>query len=212
MAWVLLADDHLVELPNTGPVVAIRVGDEVPAHLAHGAGGGGQPGIVVGRGAGPGATPAQDEAAFPPTQPELAEIIRFARDLGSRLTRGVNFAAHFRDHKHLLERATGRTYPANPIGEADFLRELGHLLAAGTLRPVGIATINRGAPMAYVYQGQPGPVALTALVRPSGEWITLLASGTGRDLALQYQMRFDGAFPFPFLQLRPHGGFGREWL
>ena len=170
------------------------------------------PGILVGRGAGPGATPAQDEAAFPPTRPELDEIIRFARDLGNRLARASTSPATFAITSTCWSGRQAGRIRLNPIGEADFLRELGELLVAARCGPWALRRSTAALPMAYVYQGQPGPVALTALVRPSGEWITLLASGIGRDLALQYQMRFDAAFPFPFLQARPTGGFGRGWL
>lgn len=213
MAWVLAADDQLIELPDSPAVSGLGIGQEIPVHVlyppAHVAGR--HPGILVGRGPGPNPTPQQDQAAFPPTAQELAQIIAYARGLGGQLMRGPHFASHFRNHRNLLERTTGRTYQVGMPDEADFLRDLGRLITTGALAPIGIATLNLGSPMTYIFQGQPGPVLLTCVVRPSGEWVTLLGGTGSMVAALQFQMRFDRAFPFPFLQLRQHGGMGRVW-
>lgn len=212
MAWVLTADDRLVDLPDSATLQALNIGQEVPANIVHGAANtaGGLPGILVGRGPGPNATPERDQAAFPPTRPELDEIVDYARELGNRLSAGPHFARHFRAHRNLMERTTGGTYHVG-MGEATFLRDLGRLITTGALAPIGIATLNLGAPMTYIFQGQPGKVFLTCVVRPSGEWVTLLGGTGSLAGALQFQMRFDRAFPFPFLQLQSHGGMGRAW-
>lgn len=213
MAWVLLADDRLMEVADSPIVRTLRLGDEVPFTelQASQTKRDMRPGILIGRGPGPGATPAQDQAAYPPNRQELDELVRNVVGLGPRLNRGRHFVGHFQSHRHLLERATGHSYPQTPAGEVLFLRELGQLITAGTLKPVGIATIKKGEPMVYVFQGQGAAAGLTALVTPTGEWVTLLSSGIGMDLGLQFQMRFDHAFPFPFLKQRPKGGFDRTW-
>ena len=212
MAWVLTANDRLIELPDAAPLLALAIGQEVPVHIVFGPAiaAGQLPGILVGRGPGPKPTPERDQAAYPPTLPELSEIVTYARGLGGHLAPGPHFGDHFRAHRNLMERTTGQTYPVGP-GEAAFLHDLGRLITTGALAPLGIATINRGAPMTYIFQGQPGPVMLTCVVRPNGEWVTLLGGAGSMASALQFQMRFDRVFPFPFLQLRPHGGMGRVW-
>ena len=158
-----------------------------------------------------GAAPAKDIESHVPNHAELAELVRNVKLLGTRLSRGRSFDSHFRDHRNLLEGALGKSYRQDPAGGAEFLRDLGQLISSGRLKPLGIATIRKNEPMVYVFQGRVGFVDLTAMVRPGGEWVTLLATGIGMTLGLQYQMQFDSPFPFPFLRTRPSGGFGRSF-
>jgi len=200
MSWVLTADDRIIEVSKGGVI-----GSEVN-HV------GTVPGIRVGRGAGPNPTPAQDMVAFVPNAAELRELINHVRRVGSALSRHHNFAAHFTRHKRLLERALGTTYANDPSGEEMFLKDLGDLIATNKLSPVGIVTLGKNQRMAFAYQGRVGAVDLTAVVFPSGQWNTLLASGQGKASGFFYQMRFNCNFPFPFLALNSSGGHGRVFL
>jgi len=213
MPWVLLANDRIIEIESSGTLSLLRLGDEVPAVELHGPQNTGdqRPGILIGYGLNAGLTP-QEQSELPPNRLELDELISNVRARGSGLMRGPHFADHYDRHRNLLEAALGRVYPLTTQGEDAFLSDLGQLITDDVLKPIGIATINRGQPMVYIYTATVGSTPLTAVVRPCGEWNTLLRAGTGRDLGLQFQMRFDANFPFPFMQQRSTGGFRRNWL
>ncbi len=201
MGWVLTADDLVIEIPDaTG-----AIGTEV----LHG---GTVPGILVGLGAGPTPTPAQDMAAAVPNKQELQVLIRNASRLGGVLSRHRNFNSHFNSHKKLLENALNTSYSHDRAGEDAFLQDLGKLIAYKKLTPVGIVTLGKNQRMAFAYQGFVNTTPLTAVVFPSGEWNTLLMSYKGKASGFFYQMKFAGNFPFPFMSLNASGGFNRQFL
>lgn len=199
MPWVLTADDRLMEVEDSLALRALRLGDEVDAGIVNSPSC--LPGILIGKGA-PEGSQQEDLDAIPPNSRDFPDLMANVRALGDRLTRGGNFADHFDRHKRLLEGVTKKTYPREPAGEFEFLQDLGKLITSGRLAAEGIVTLKKGHPMMYAYRGRPADKELVAIVRPGGEWVTLMEGGAGLADALRYQMRFDSKFPFPFDETR----------
>jgi hypothetical protein len=166
-----MADGSIVEVAEHELATGSRIGDVV---------------AVAGR---PGTAPRRGLLVGLGEDLTRADAQALAAHAASRtLTPGPTFGAHFTDHRHLLEGAVGRRFPGNPAGHADFLAELNRLVAGGAFRPRGVTSIVARGEQLYAYEGrfnrllpdgQTRVEALTLLVRPNGEWVTLLRSGEG---------------------------------
>jgi len=183
MSWVLLNDGRIVDWPGTA-----NLGDPVMT-------GDPQGGILVGQ-EGPRGSPTE----FAGNPLEINRLMGNVVAKGSHLGRGdpSKFQQHFKDHRDLLARATGNAYPVSPAGETAFLNELSNLIASRRLQPIGAATLNRGEPIVYVFRGTVGVARLTLIMKPNGDWQTILRSGEGMDLKMRFLMRFDTPHPFTF--------------
>ncbi len=91
---------------------------------------------------------------------------------------GAKFKQHYIDHKSLLEKALGRKFPrwSDSAGGQLFRESLEKLIEGGQLQHQGIATLNRDAVPAHVFQG----LGITSVIKPDGEFVTLLQTGVGR--------------------------------
>lgn len=183
MSWVLTSNGRIVEWTGSGPLGSeASFGEPLP-------------GIVVGL-----AGPRGSHDEFPGDQAELMLVKDNLVDQASRLGPGdpTKFDQHFKDHRQLLEKATGRAYPVNVAGKADFLRDLGTYVRSRSLQLVGLGTLAKGQPIVCVFKGPVGTARLTMIVRPGGIWQTLIRSGEGMDLKIMYLLRFDAKHPFVF--------------
>ncbi|MGW0364171.1 hypothetical protein [Streptomyces sp. NPDC002990] len=103
------------------------------------------------------------------------------------ITRGPNLKNHFRDHKGLLENFLGKKYGKWKTDEGqEFLDDLTKLvLTDKRLKFEGMGTLPRpDADGAYstklIFRGE----GLTVVLKPTGEFQTLLESGLGMDKAI----------------------------
>jgi hypothetical protein len=178
--WVLLADGSIVDVLEHEIPAGTRIGQAVQVPAGPGRS---RPGILLSAG---------EELG----QAEAQALIRHAQS--TTIGPGPNFLSHFQDHRHLLGGVVGRRFPGNPAGHADFLAELNRLTRSGELRPAGLTSIRRGDELVYAFEGsfrrtlRDGQVrteALTMLMRPDGEWVTLLRSGEGLANTIQRNFR-----------------------
>jgi len=169
--WVLLADGSIVWVdPHEVPAGA-RFGD--PVSIPAGAGMPERPGVLV-----------------PDIPLSAADRAVIAATASSRtLAQGADFADHFARHRGLLEGVLGTHYPV-PGGEAAFLRDLEGLMRSGTLRPTGLSTVKAGQPLVNVFEGsfvrtladgQRRTETLMLVMKPDGEFVTLLNAGRGAE-------------------------------
>ncbi|MFJ5141589.1 hypothetical protein [Streptomyces sp. NPDC088707] len=97
------------------------------------------------------------------------------------LTRGASFKEHWKSKKDMLGKFLGKTYPKWKDDEgAELLSDLFELITSGKVKYVGMGTLKAGQPAAHVFRGS----GLTLIVKPNGEWWTLLQSGAGMDLGI----------------------------
>ena len=96
---------------------------------------------------------------------------------GTTLTTGKNFKDHFLRHKKLLEEALGTNYRKLKADSPRFLEDIAKIIDNGTVKYIGMGEYKEGFPPAKIYRGN----GMTIIVKPSGEWVTLLKSGTGMD-------------------------------
>ena len=94
---------------------------------------------------------------------------------------GKNFKSHFIDHKKLLEEVTGKKYSKYKTHGQEFLDDIGKVIEDGTVKYVGKGTLKKGQPEVNIYRGN----GITIVIMDGGEFITLLESGKGLDLAIQ---------------------------
>jgi hypothetical protein len=165
-----------------------RLSDAVVTGDPHG-------GIVVGQGGPPGSP-----TEFAGNRLEIGQLAASVVAKGSRLGRGdpIKFEQHFKDHRDLVQKAAGTKYPISPAGQTAFLNDLSGFIASRRLQPIGAGTLARGEPIAYVFRGLVGTAGLTLVMKPNGDWQTVLRSGEGLDLRLRFLMRFDTPHPFQF--------------
>jgi RHS repeat-associated protein len=105
-----------------------------------------------------------------------------ARGAVFRLTAGKNFKAHFISKRPLLERALGIKVGKLSEGGGDvFLQAIREGIDNGTFEHVGQGTLRAGQEAMNIYRGK----GLTVVTKSSGEWVTLLTSGDGMDLAIR---------------------------
>jgi hypothetical protein len=104
------------------------------------------------------------------------------QDGESQLTAGKNFKEHYISKKPLLERALGAKFGKLKEGGGEaFLEAISDGINSGTFKYVGQGTLKKGMEAMNIYRGQ----GLTIVTKTSGEWVTLLESGEGLDLAIQ---------------------------
>ncbi|HEX8626755.1 MAG TPA: hypothetical protein VF755_01105 [Catenuloplanes sp.] len=97
---------------------------------------------------------------------------------GSNLSR---FKKHYLDHRALLEKALGKTYPKWKGDEgAEFLNDLHEMVKSGKLKYNGLGTLAKDQPAGHVFRGE----GVTLVLRTNGEFWTLLTTGAGKDLAI----------------------------
>ena len=114
------------------------------------------------------APPAAESASTGPPLKPYENVSRFKR--------------HVIDHIDLLEKAIGRKINKWSVDQGQqFVQELENLRSSGELKYVGKGTLAKGQPTAFIYRGR----GLTLVQRESGEFWTLLQSGSGKDLAIQ---------------------------
>lgn len=183
MSWVLLPNASVVEWPGTA-----ALGDEVAT-------GAGERGLLVGQGG-----PRGSETEFAPTRAETQMLANNVVARGSSLTPGdpVKFNEHFRDHRELLEKALNKRYTVDAVGQAAFLRDLSQAISSRRLQLIGAGTLAKGQPLAYIFRGNVGIARLTLVMKPGGQWQTLVRAGEGLDLRVRMLMRFDTPHPFVF--------------
>ena len=91
---------------------------------------------------------------------------------------GKNFKDHYIRHKGLLEAALGVKLPkwSQSSSGLAFRQRLESMIRGGQLRHRGLGTLGKGQPPVHVFEGQ----GLTAAIKPSGEFVTLLRLGEGK--------------------------------
>lgn len=171
MSWVLQQNGKIVEWPGSA-----RAGDLV--------GSGADAGIVIAEGDGVS------------SRTENSKVIKSAIDKGSRLGRGsLSFDDHFERHRDVLAKANGRTYPLGAQGQASFLADMSALIANRQMTLVGIGKLKIDTELVYVFRGRVGSAGLTIVMKPDGNWLTLLRSGEGLDNNIIFLQRFDVGTP-----------------
>jgi hypothetical protein len=131
---------------------------------------------------------------------ELHQLQANVLSTASRLGQGdaVKFEQHFKDHRDLLMKATGKHFPVSSQGEVGFLTELRNLVATRRLQLVGAATLAKDQPIVYVLRGFVGVSQLTLIMKTNGDFQTLIRAGEGLDLKMRMILRFDTPNPFVF--------------
>jgi len=82
----------------------------------------------------------------------------------------------------LFERALGAKFGKLKEGGGEaFLNAISDGINSGDFKYVGQGTLKKGMEAMNIYRGQ----GLTVVIKTSGEWVTLLESGEGLDLAIQ---------------------------
>jgi len=182
MRWVLLANGKLVEIPTAmnGLSEPLFTGD----HLG---------GIVVGMGGPRGSV---TEAPGHPSETQQMLNAVFAK--ATRLAAGnpLKFDVHFKDHRDLLIKAVNKPFPISPEGKNAFLLELRNQVVVRNLQPIGAATLAKDQPIVYVLRGNVGTARLTLVMKPNGDFQTIVRSNEGLDLRMIFLMRFDSPHPF----------------
>ena len=98
------------------------------------------------------------------------------------LTAGKNFKQHFIDRRDLLEKTLGIKVGKLKEGGGDaFLKALTDAIKDGTFKYAGQGTLKKGQAVVNIFRGK----GVTVVTQATGEWVTLLKSGEGLDLAIQ---------------------------
>jgi hypothetical protein len=104
------------------------------------------------------------------------------QDGGARLTAGKNFKEHYISKKPLLEKILGvKLGKLKEGGGETFLKAISDFIDTGAFKYIGQGTLKKGMEAMNIYRGR----GLTIVTKTSGEWVTLLQSGEGMDLAIQ---------------------------
>ncbi|MCY9738048.1 polymorphic toxin-type HINT domain-containing protein, partial [Paenibacillus alvei] len=98
------------------------------------------------------------------------------------ITAGKNFKDHFIRHKGILENALGTKYPKYKTHGDAFLSDIGKIIDDGTVSFVGKGTLKKDGEVLNIYRGN----GMTVATKPNGEFVTLLESGKGMDLNIQF--------------------------
>jgi hypothetical protein len=181
MSWVMLANGRIVEWAGGGPL-----GD--PANTGDALGG-----VIVGAGGPPGSL-----TEFPGSQAEIQQLALNVIAKATRLAAGdpVKFQQHFKDHRDLVMKAVDKHFPVSPAGEAAFLAELRSRVVARNLQLVGAGTLAKDQPIVYVFRGMVGKARLTLVMKPNGDFQTVIRAGEGLDARMRMLLRFDTPHPF----------------
>ena len=101
---------------------------------------------------------------------------------GTTLHTGKNFKDHFLRHKKILAEALGTDYKKLKADGPRFLEDIAKIIDNGTVKYEGMGVYKEGFPPAKIYRGN----GMTVIVKPSGEWVTLLESGKGMDNKIKF--------------------------
>ena len=112
----------------------------------------------------------------------FADIDPFGLKCKVNVTAGKNYKDHFIRHKKLLEQVTGNKYLRFKTHGQKFLDDIAGLINSGKVKFAGQGTVKKGQPVVDVFKGE----GVTILLKPNGEFITILQSGKGMDLAIQF--------------------------
>lgn len=186
--WVLLPSGELVSTPNSTPTAMNGLSDPVVTED-------GISGILVGMGGAQGSS-----TEFPGHPSETQQILSAVFSKATRLAEGnsLKFDQHFKDHRDLLIKAVESPFPISPEGKNAFLLELRKQVFHQNLRPIGAATLARDQPIVYVLRGNVGTARLTLVMKPNGDFQTLVRSNEGLDKRIVFLMRFDTSHPYVF--------------
>ena len=110
---------------------------------------------------------------------DAAKAIKSGSD--TKIIAEKNFKDHFIRHKSLLEKVTGKKYSKYKTHGQEFLDDIGKIIDDGTVEYVGKGTLKKGQPAVNIYRGN----GITIATIDDGEFITILESGKGLDLAIQ---------------------------
>ena len=110
---------------------------------------------------------------------DAAKAIKSGSD--TKIIAGKNFKDHFIRHKSLLEKVTGKKYSKYKTHGQEFLDDIGKIIDDGTVEYVGKGTLKKGQPAVNIYREN----GITIATMDDGEFITILESGKGLDLAIQ---------------------------
>lgn len=80
-----------------------------------------------------------------------------------------------------MENVTGKKYSKYKTHGQEFLDDIGKIIDDGTVEFVGKGTLKKGQPAVNIYRGN----GITIAINDDGEFITILESGKGMDLAIQ---------------------------
>ena len=103
---------------------------------------------------------------------------------------GKNFKKHFIDHKHLIEKITGKKYRMSPnpkkghVGPDEFLNDIKDLIDDGTFKYVGEGTIKVDQPVMSIFRSEDVTVVIKDIGNEAGEWVTVLERGKGMDIGI----------------------------
>ncbi len=85
-------------------------------------------------------------------------------------------------HRGILENALGTKYPKFKTHGQQFLNDIGKVIDDGTVEFIGQGTLKKGQEAMNIYQGN----GMTIVTKTNGEFVTLLKSGEGMDLGIQF--------------------------
>jgi hypothetical protein len=94
---------------------------------------------------------------------------------------GNNFKDHFIRHKNLLSALTGKNYKKYKTHGQEFLDDIQKIINDGKVKYVGQGTLKKGQGSLHIYRGN----GVTLAVKDSNEFVTLLRSGEGMDVAIK---------------------------
>lgn len=80
-----------------------------------------------------------------------------------------------------MEDITGKKYSKYKTHGQEFLNNIGNIIDNGTVKFVGKGTLKKGQPALNIYRGS----GVTVAVKDDGEFVTIIESGKGLDLAIQ---------------------------
>ncbi|ASA20281.1 hypothetical protein B9T62_05390 [Paenibacillus donghaensis] len=99
------------------------------------------------------------------------------------ITAGKNFKDHFIRHKGILENALGTKYAKYKTHGDAFLNDIGKIIDDGTVKLVGKGTLKKDGEVLNIYKGN----GMTVATKANGEFVTLIESGKGMDLNIQFK-------------------------
>jgi len=82
-----------------------------------------------------------------------------------------------------LEKLLDKKYPKYKVDEGvQFIQDIQKIIRDRTVEFVGKGTLEKGGEVYNIFRGN----GLTVILKASGEWVTLLQSGTGMDLKILF--------------------------
>ena len=97
------------------------------------------------------------------------------------VTSGKSFKDHFTRKKGLLSSITGKNYKKFKTHGQEFLDDVQKIINDGKVSYVGQGTLKKGQDAVHIYRGE----GVTLVLKNSNEFVTMLKSGEGMDLAIK---------------------------